>query len=354
MFLYAVPERIVFKKWTESTPSKPGRELRKHVLVRNPTATAQKLFVAYATTDRFQLLEGDASSHRVRADANGHAGYEVTLEPDGTLPLVIVFRMPASREEQHMNFQDTITVFSMFTTLSIPIHAIALGNTAAESELFPSELDIPRGPESDYFFPPTNGGGSSSSRASAPEFALTMPDLPPVLATLNEIGRIRRQDENWKPMANLDPHEAALEQLIHDDMEDDFGAMADLEDTGLISLSDSDSPPPSPTHSLRAQLRLPRAGATDAPAPSKQVSAVQARSAAPVYATQQQHHHAASAILESTGNLGAIAMGRRARPASNMMAANPSDDFVPLRGMSIAIHVICRTLPGLPFHVYLS
>jgi hypothetical protein len=37
---------------------------------------------------------------------------------------------------------------------------------------------------------------------------------------LNEVSRLRQKDDNWKPMSSLEPHEAAIEQLIHDDADD--------------------------------------------------------------------------------------------------------------------------------------
>jgi hypothetical protein len=37
---------------------------------------------------------------------------------------------------------------------------------------------------------------------------------------MNEINRLRRMDDGWKPMAGLEPHEAALEQLMNDDLDD--------------------------------------------------------------------------------------------------------------------------------------
>jgi hypothetical protein len=292
MFLYAVPDKVVFKKWAESSHknqrtsmhhevtelhfsihllSVNASEIRKHVLVRNPTATEQKLFISCPTTDRFSLAESSEHPLKQRSDAEGTLCFLLTV-------YIFIISIASTNRSQWIRVQaacrwnsafscqfqrsrfsrgnahefsrsvrflgivffcscisyesespsDGIYVFSMFTTLLIQIKAIAVSDTAAENQFFPQvpfvslvfqhchrlqcisifqELDIPRGPTSDYFFAtePTkvcSGFQLVVFRApfsfqlcpfqvsQQPEFKLTVPEIPSILFVLISCGLI--------------------------------------------------------------------------------------------------------------------------------------------------------------------
>jgi hypothetical protein len=53
--LYTIPDRAVFKKW-KNTPAAMGKHLKKHLVLRNPTAVPQRVFICTPTTAHFELV----------------------------------------------------------------------------------------------------------------------------------------------------------------------------------------------------------------------------------------------------------------------------------------------------------
>ena len=50
--LYSVPDKIVFKRWTSGDVT----SCKKRLLLRNPTAFSQSLFICAPTTQQFVLI----------------------------------------------------------------------------------------------------------------------------------------------------------------------------------------------------------------------------------------------------------------------------------------------------------
>jgi hypothetical protein len=175
-------------------------------------------------------------------------GYEVVLGSDGTLALGVLFHLPQQREEQFMNFHDVIMIFSVFTTLRVPLQAIASADQAPDSAFFPHELDWPSGPAADFFVPQPKCKASSAeeedSKASARSVSFAVinptPTRPPPPRGMMDAAEAA--------------HDQAMERLIHDDLDADFGCMDDLDDIALLpEVADMDPPsPPSPRMLLRA------------------------------------------------------------------------------------------------------
>ncbi len=175
-------------------------------------------------------------------------GYECVLGSDGTLALGVLFHLPQQREEQFMNFHDVIMIFSVFTTLRVPLQAIASADQAPDSAFFPHELDWPTGPAADFFVPQPKSKPPSAeeedSKASARSVSFASSSLAPIRPSL--------------PRGMMDAaeaaHDQAMEQLIHDDLDADFGCMDDMDDITLLpEVEDMDPPsPPSPRMMLRA------------------------------------------------------------------------------------------------------
>ena len=76
--LYTIPDRAVYKKW-KNTPAAMGKQLKKHLVLRNPTAVPQRVFICTPTTAHFELVPVGTR----RPDAKGTIPPSVTCHACG-------------------------------------------------------------------------------------------------------------------------------------------------------------------------------------------------------------------------------------------------------------------------------